>query len=538
MPEKFSHLGTDLSSTTLAVINTGGTISCVGNPLAPMSAAEFALACQTQIDPIVESQYPGLSIDYLTSITFPESQTGTLDSTNLQPSDWCIMAGSILSNYAKYDGWIILHGTDSMDFTGTALPFLLSSFNSSGIGTAVLSKPVILTGSQMPLFYQVEGTQLTLNFNTDAFQNFCGSIAAALTGIPEVCIYFQNHLYRSNRAVKTNASEFNAFSSPNYPILGEYGVEFTVDAGSVLPGPVNAGVSLDDPSVLSAAIAQLTYIQANIDAFPVMQFNAFPAAYAMSPAGGVIAALIKVCVGQGIKGLILESYGEGNFPSGNPDNPSQGAAYQALAAANQAGVVLVDCTQVLSGVVNDSAYAAGAWLPQVGALNPSDMTPVAALAKLMILLTAAGYEANAWTTPEVETLLQLNLLGEMSNVSRLDSRSNSLLLPGQSLSTLDGSAALVNDQNLGPVLYIQDSQVWTAIQPAPPASGMPGLLVMQDDGKLVFYSRSRSPLWSTSTRAANPGSSMLMLKGAGAVGELEVVVYDYSNNVVSATLYP
>jgi L-asparaginase len=504
-----------------------------------MTASAFAAACEKIINPIVQQQYPDLVITYLTNVQFPESSTGTLDSTNLQPTDWCIMAAAILETYGQYDGWIILHGTDSMDFTGTALPFLLSSFSPNGIPTAVLSKPVIITGSQVPLFYQANSkSPLTLNYNTDAFQNVCGAMAAAQSGVPEVCLWFQNCLYRGNRSVKTNASEFNAFSSPNYPALAEYGVALTVDLENVLPGPVGDDVSLDNPSVLSSAIAQLNYINQNIDSWPVMQFNAFPAYYTMKPPGGMLANLINALVAQGIKGLILESYGEGNFPSGNPDNPNLGAAYQALNAANNAGVVIVDCTQVLSGVVNNSAYQAGAWLPAVGALSPADMTPMAAFAKLMILMTAAGYETNKWTPAQVKTLLQLNLLGEMLSVSRLDSRVNGTLLASQSISSLDGSATLVNDPVLGPVLTSKGSQVWAAMQTAPPASTMPGRLVMQNDGNLVFYSRYNAPLWATNTGVASGASSMLILGGSGTAGGLSLQVYNYSANVVSATLYP
>ena len=136
------------------VINTGGTISCVGNPLAPMTAAQFAAACQQILNPIIAQQFPNAQMNYVTDLIFPESTTGTLDSTNLQPTDWCLMATYILNHYAQADGWVVLHGTDSMDFTGTALPFLLSSFSSQGFPTAALSKPVIITGSQVPMFYQ------------------------------------------------------------------------------------------------------------------------------------------------------------------------------------------------------------------------------------------------------------------------------------------------------------------------------------------------------------------------------------------------
>lgn len=540
----------------IAVINTGGTISCAGTPLTPMSATDFATACTNIINPVIQQNYPDLSITYITDLPFPESTTGTLDSTNLQPADWCLIATYILNNYATYDGWIVLHGTDSMDFTGTALPFLLSSFNSNGIQTAVLSKPIIITGSQMPMFYKTASEQVpsSLIYNTDAFQNFCGAVAAAQSGIPEVCVYFQNNLYRGNRVLKTNASEFNAFSSPNYPALAEYGVELNIANNNVLPPPVSYEVSLDNPSVLANAIAQLAYITSHINNFPVMQFNAFPAWYSFpmipatattpaypgypldnSPCAGLIANLLNACVGQGIKGLILESYGEGNFPSGCPDNPSNGATYQALNNANANGVVIVDCTQVISGTVNNNAYAAGAWLPAVGALSPADMTPMAAFAKLMVLLTSAGY--NSWSAADVKNLLQLNLLGEIMDVSRLDSRGNAELLVNQSLTTLDGSASLINDPVLGPVLKNSTGTVlWSAIE-SPAPNDMPGRLIMQNDGNLVYYSRNNSAMWATNTGVSNGASSKLILGGSASNNTLSLTVYNYSANTTTATLY-
>lgn len=534
-----------MSNLSIAVINTGGTISCTGNPLAPMSAQAFATASQQILNPILLQQFPELSVTYITDLPFPESSSQTLDSTNLQPTDWCLIAGYILSHYAQYDGWVVLHGTDSMDFTGTALPFLLSVFSAEGYPQAALSKPVIITGSQVPMFYQDPKTQdLSLNYNTDAFQNYCGAIAAAQTGIAEVCVYFNDKLMRGNRVSKTNASEFDAFSSPNYPLLGEYGISLSIVQDNVLPPPVSTSISLDTPAVCSAAQAQLAYIQANINSYPVMQFNAFPAWYQFNDTNktcsGLLATLIDAVVGAGIKGLILESYGEGNFPSGNPDTPSGGATYQALLRAYQSGVAIVNCTQVLSGVVNDSAYAAGAWLPQVGALSPADMTPMAALAKLMILLTAAGY--HGWSSATVATLTQLNLLGEMMSVSRLDSRINSQLLPGQTITSLDGSATLRNDAELGPVLTStvnnQTTTLWQALS-SPDPTTLPGRLVMQNDGNLVFYSRTNAALWATNTGVASGASSTLALSGSAASSpsSLGLAVYDYSHGLTTSTLY-
>lgn len=519
----------------IGIINTGGTISCIGSPLAPMTAQEFSDACTKILNPIIKNEFEDIDLDYITDLTFPESKSGTLDSTNLQPTDWCLMASYILKHYATYDGWVLLHGTDSMDFTGSALPFLLSCFDSNGISTAVLSKPVIITGSQIPMFYKDSSqAPLTLNFNTDAYQNFCGAIASARIGIPEVCVYFQNRLYRGNRVLKTNASEFNAFSSPNYPALAKLGVEFTLYAENVLPGPVSNNVSLDNPTVLKKALDQSNYIHDQINNFPVMQLNAFPACYSYQNTTSLISQLINACVGQGIKGLVLESYGEGNFPSGNPDTPFSGAIYKSLNTANSNGVVVVDCTQVISGVVNNSAYASGAWLPAVGALNSADMTPMAAFAKLMILLTLA--DNNHWTVEEVKNLVQLNLQGEMINVSRLDSRMNSELLPGQTISSLDGSATLTNDQVLGPILQNGiGTTLWTALKPS--AEDMPGRLVIQNDGNLVYYSRFNVPLWATNTGINTGASSQLIIAGSYANNTLSLQVYNYSDNRVSEKLY-
>lgn len=525
----------------IAIINTGGTISCIGNPLAPMSASAFASASQKLLNPILQQQFPDLAISYLTQISFPESASRTLDSTNLQPTDWCIMAQGILDNYAAYDGFVILHGTDSMDFSGAALSFLLNSFDANGYGTAVLSKPVVITGSQVPLYFQADSSAaLTLNFNTDAYQNLCGAVAAARSGVPEVCVYFHNHLYRGNRVVKTNASEFNAFSSPNHPALAEYGVTLAMNSGSCLPGPLHANLSLDNADVLAAQKTTLSSIKSTINSYPVVQLNAFPAPYSLSPPGAFISTLINAVVSAGASGIILESYGEGNFPSGNPDTPAEGAIYQSLNEANQSGVNIVDCTQVLAGTVNNSAYAAGAWLPEVGALAPADMTPMAALAKLMILMASAS--AKGWTRAQVQTLLQTNLAGEMKSVNSLDSRINPVLLPNQAISTLDGSATLSNSPTQGPILLAtgKNTLLWR-LPITLQTSDLPGRLVMQDDGNLVFYNRSHQAIWASDT--GNPGgaSSRLVLSSYyntnNQTESLCLQVYNYSAMVVSCQLY-
>ncbi|HEY9164467.1 MAG TPA: asparaginase domain-containing protein [Magnetovibrio sp.] len=525
----------------IGVINTGGTISCVGVPLGPMTAAEFAQGCNAILNPVFASQFPDLDITYVTDLEFPASKTKTLDSTNLQPTDWCLLADYILKHYERFDAWVVLHGTDSMDVTGTALPFLLSTFDGNAMATAVLSKPVILTGSQLPLFRQdAPSRPLTLNFNTDAFQNLCGAVAAAQTGIADVCVYFQNKLYRACRVRKTNATEIDAFSSPNHPKLGTFGAGLALRNEHCLPGPASEDVSLDNPGVRAAARAQLAFVQANIDKFPVMRLSAFPAAYDGEAATAYIADLIDACMAQGTKGLVLEGYGAGNFPSGNADNPALGAICKALKTANDAGVCIVDCTQVLAGTVHNGTYAAGAWLPDAGALSAVDMTPVAAFAKTMILLSAAAHPANGWSLDTVKTLVRSNLLGEMKSTSRLDSRSNASLLSGQSIAALDGSATLTNHPAQGPVLTDsrnKDVVLWRALN-ALGEQDLPGRLTMQSDGNLVFLSRSNKVLWQTNTQVSSKGASQLILNGSLADASLSLAVFNYTANTVAKVLYP
>lgn len=502
----------------ICVINTGGTISCVGSPLAPMSAAEFGEAATKWLNPIVAETFPDTTLAYETGLEFPESSTKTLDSSNLQPSDWCLMAEFVLDNYGKYDGFVVLHGTDSMDFTGSALPFLLNCVDSMGIGTVVLSKPVIITGSQVPMFYQAPSdttpntNQLNVNFNTDAFQNFCGAVACARLGIPEVGVYFDTNLFRGNRVLKVNASEFRAFDSPNYPPMATYGIELDLTPGNMLPGPVSDEVSLSNPTALALAKNQLAAIAATIDSHPVMQFNAFPASFSAAGSTGIIANLLSACVREGIKGLVLESYGEGNFPSGNPDSPTDGAIYNTLRKAVEAGVVVLDSTQVIAGVVNDSAYASGAWLPGVGVLSSADMTPMAGLAKLTILLAAADF--NGWKLDDVKRLLQLNLQGEMMNVSRLDSRTNAELLAGEAITSLDGGAVLENDAINGVQFRVGDKVKWCPV--APVAAAMPMRLVMQNDGNLVVWSANNVLLYQSNTGDPSClGSQLAIIDNAG-----------------------
>lgn len=502
----------------LAIINTGGTISCVGKPLAPMTSAEFANASQRLLNPIVAQEFPDLELDYITDLVFPATGLGTLDSTNLQPTDWCVVAERILVDYQDYDGWVILHGTDSMAHSASAFPFLLNAFDRNGNPTGALSKPVILTGSQSPLFSQDSPEDpLTLRFSTDAFQNVCAAIAYAQRGIPEVAVAFRGHLWRGTRVLKTNADMDEAFSSPNLPPLGSYGINLHVNNALLLPGPAHPAISLDNPLVQDLMLNRLRFIAENISDTVVMPFKAFPAAFGAGEesAQAVIANLLRAILATGVKGLVLDSYGSGNFPSGATGD-EVGPIEAVIAQATSEGVVVVNCTQVLSGTVNSSIYAAGAWLAQAGAISPGDMTPICAFSKTTVLLAERGWGGNDWEAGTVRSLISQSLLGERAKTDRLDVGTGFWLHPGQSLIAIDGSAELSVSTD---GVHLRDAAGSLLWKPELPAGTLfPVHLQIRSRG-VVLVDRSGDEVWC----AAVPAGSLaqrLSLRGSHGNGDL------------------
>ncbi len=508
----------------VAVLYTGGTIGSVGSPLGPLSDEAFRDAFQHNLAPILRTEYPDLTIDFLSF------GTAVLDSTNLKPSDWCKMASEILNAYPKVEAFIVLHGTDTMAYSASALSFLLTGLHPSGYPYAVLSKPVVLTGSQVPLFYRAEENgPLRLRFGTDAYQNVCGAFAAAHSGVPEVCLFFGHTLFRGNRTRKTNASEFDAFSSPNYPPLGEAGIEFELFNQRVLHLPTTSAISLESAEARGRVSTQLAFISTRIDESRVVPFLAFP--------GEVLADLLEACIAQKPDGIVLQSYGEGNFPSGNPERPELGAIYRMLRAADAEGILLIDNTQVLSGVVNGAAYQAGSWLMDVGVIGAYDMTPIAALTKLIYLHTMRNFEGRGWGPSDLKRLMRTNLTGEIMDVNRIDARGDRYLAPEESIAALDGSAALINDPELGPVLLDASKRVlWRALT-EPAESDMPGRLYMQGDGNAVFYDSSSTIRWTSGTASSSFATSMLVLDGVSSPRGLCLYVYDYALQEVGEVLF-
>jgi L-asparaginase len=280
-------------------------------------------------------EMPELRHESMPSYTIHEYDP-LLDSSNMTPAEWVKIARDVESNYGRYDGFVVLHGTDTMAYTASALPFLLGG----------LRKPVIITGSQIPL----------CEIRNDARENLITSLMlAASYAIPEVCLYFGGKLLRGCRATKVSADGFAAVDSPNSPPLGAVGIDIEVNWNLVRKAQGRKKISV--PELTRPVVSAL---------------RLFP---------GISPELVRNVLRPPLQGLVLEAYGVGN-------GPDQDAAFiEALADATRRGVVIVDCTQCLEGTVNLHEYATGSALARAGVISGYDMTAEAALAKLYYLFS-------------------------------------------------------------------------------------------------------------------------------------------------------
>lgn len=330
------------------IIYTGGTIGMQPTPEgyapAPGYLAEQILSM------------PELKSDSMPEVDIQEYNP-LLDSANMTPEDWHKIARDVGAHYHDYDGFIILHGTDTMAYTASALPFMLQG----------LGKPVVLTGSQIPL----------CEVRNDARANIITALTVAADfAIPEVCLCFGNQLLRGCRSVKVSTDGLDAFASPNLPPLGDIGVDIRIHRDLVLPTPEGSTLQVHELK------------QVNVGALPLWP--------------GIPAQIVRNFLQPPLQGLILRAYGVGNGPTNNAD------FLTALEEATARGVVIVDCTQCLRGSVHLGDYATGSALARVGVISGYDMTAEAALAKLSYLFN------QNFPVDEIKRLMQTDLRGELT----------------------------------------------------------------------------------------------------------------------------
>jgi len=338
-----------LSTRRIYIAYTGGTVGMRA------TADGFAPApgyLQTRL-----AAMPELAAAGMPSWTLREYEP-LLDSANMTPDEWLAMARDIAARYDDYDGFIVLHGTDTMAYTASALAFMLEG----------LAKPVIVTGSQIPI----------CEVRNDARENIvAGLMIAAGYTIPEVCLYFGGRLLRGCRAVKVSAVGLDAFASPNFPPLGRAGVKIEIDWPRVRRPPA-PGTPLRVPVLHRPMVGAL---------------RLFP---------GMPAEVARNVLQPPLQGLVLEVYGAGN----GPDRDAR--FLEALREACDRGVVIVACTQCVHGRVDLGGYAAGTALARAGVIGGLDMTAEAALTKLLYLF-GKGYPSE-----EVKAAMRVDLRGELS----------------------------------------------------------------------------------------------------------------------------
>ncbi len=341
-----------MSKPSILLIYTGGTIGMVKDfETGALKVFDF----KKLLDRIPELKQLDCNIQ---SVSFDTP----IDSSNMNTDKWVKLATLIDENYDQFDGFVILHGSDTMSYSASALSFMLEN----------VGKPVVFTGSQLPIG----------DLRTDAKENLITAIQIASlrnrnhSVIQEVCLYFEYKLYRGNRTTKISAEHFNAFMSPNYPALVESGVHLKVTKELLWPHQPEKELKVhkhfDDNVVI-------------IKMFPGINEQ-------------VLSSILNT---PGLKGVVLETYGSGNAPTDI-------YFISILQKAIQNGVHIVNVTQCSGGSVNMGHYETSTTLKEIGIISGADITTEAAITKMMYLL---GQDVSA---SEFKMLFESSLRGELS----------------------------------------------------------------------------------------------------------------------------
>ena len=340
------------SKRSVLIIYTGGTIGMVQNPV---NGALQPLNFEHISEQVPELQKFGYDLH---TISFDPP----MDSSDIGPEIWVRIAEMVFENYDAFDGFVILHGTDTMAYSASALSFIFEN----------LAKPVILTGSQLPIGI----------LRTDGKENILTAIEIAAARedgkpiVPEVCIYFENSLYRGNRTTKINVENFNAFQSANYPPLAKVGIRIKYNREAILFPRENRPLCLQTVFDNHIAILKL---------FPGMNRE-------------FIDSILGI---RGLRGVILETFGSGNAPADE-------WLIRRIRKAIESGIMVLDVTQCSIGSVSLGAYETSRKLYEAGVISGYDITTEAATTKMMLLFGQdRGYD-------EIKILLNSSMRGEIT----------------------------------------------------------------------------------------------------------------------------
>ena len=333
------------------IIYTGGTIGMKKTSNGYKPAVGFIAEALASISDMSRSDFPSWELYEMSPL---------LDSSNMTVREWNNIASVIYEKYNDYSGFVVLHGTDTMAYTASALSFILSG----------LDKPVILTGSQIPLS----------EIRSDGRDNLITSILIAAQGVAcEVCLYFSGKLLRGNRAMKMSADGFVAFDSPNYPHLADVGISIKYNLSALL-------AKNEDKS---STLRFLPFSEA-----PIGILKVFP---------GIQFGLFEQIMTEKLSGIVLETFGTGNIPG------SVDALLPIIRKAFASGTVITVCSQCPAGTVILGAYETSASLKAAGAVSGKDMTTEAAVAKLYHLFSL-GIPKD-----EIKHMMENDLCGELTN---------------------------------------------------------------------------------------------------------------------------